>query len=349
MKLKLKNVKPNPFRHLDRYPIREEKIAALKKSIEDTDFWENIVARKVGDGKIEIAYGHHRMEALRQMYPDTTEFDFIIKDIDDTNMCKIMAHENMEEWGSDAFVEQETIRAIVQGYADGRVELGDIAPTTHKTKTRYAPSFTQGGESSVSDDYPYTTTQLVDFLGWKEWKVKAALASLEKIESNMVDENVYKDKTTEQQAKITTEVNKVQRRSETAAKKAESEGDDLAAKVIRKKGMSDSKRVAKGLSKAFDGDEKGDAIGTRDAPIKAREILDDGNKDEPEYPDINPITGRLAIKIEHLLDDDKELGKKVREIIKHRNLLESNYRSSLQMSLRILADAANELANNVMK
>ena len=50
MKIQLKNVRPNPFRHIDRYPIREEKIAALKKSISDTDFWENLVARDMGDG-----------------------------------------------------------------------------------------------------------------------------------------------------------------------------------------------------------------------------------------------------------------------------------------------------------
>ena len=68
MKKALKNVNANPFRHIDRYPIQEDKISALKKSIEDTDFWENIVAREVG-GKIEIAYGHHRLAALRELYP----------------------------------------------------------------------------------------------------------------------------------------------------------------------------------------------------------------------------------------------------------------------------------------
>ena len=37
-----------------------EKIESLAKSINQTGFWDNILARKK-NGKIQIAYGHHRL------------------------------------------------------------------------------------------------------------------------------------------------------------------------------------------------------------------------------------------------------------------------------------------------
>ncbi len=70
MRFQLKNIQPNPFRHVDRYPITKEKVEALRESIRTTGFWDNIVAREV-NGKAEITYGHHRLVALREEYgPD---------------------------------------------------------------------------------------------------------------------------------------------------------------------------------------------------------------------------------------------------------------------------------------
>jgi len=39
MRITVKNLLPNPFRHLDRYPIRQDKVEALKASIASTEFW----------------------------------------------------------------------------------------------------------------------------------------------------------------------------------------------------------------------------------------------------------------------------------------------------------------------
>jgi ParB-like chromosome segregation protein Spo0J len=63
MQIAVKDLLPNPFRHLERYPINQEKVEMLARSIKDTSFWDNIVARKATNGsvgKFEIAYGHHR-------------------------------------------------------------------------------------------------------------------------------------------------------------------------------------------------------------------------------------------------------------------------------------------------
>src|SRR5262245_24310269 len=100
---KLKDIKPNPFRHIERYPIKPEKVAALRESLRTTGYWGNIVARLM-NGTAEIAYGHHRLNAMREEYakePDK-EISLLIQDLDDEAMLQIMARENMEEWGTSA-------------------------------------------------------------------------------------------------------------------------------------------------------------------------------------------------------------------------------------------------------
>ena len=126
MRIAVKDIHPNPFRNLKRYPIDRAKVDALKRSIKDTDFWDNLLVRKAKNGVsgYEAAYGVHRLTALAEAR--IPEIDVPVRDLDDTTMAKIMAHENMEEWGHTTLIEQETIRAIVQGFADGRIKLPSV-------------------------------------------------------------------------------------------------------------------------------------------------------------------------------------------------------------------------------
>lgn len=109
MKVKVKDLKPNPFRNLDKYPIDKYKVEALKSSINETGFWDNLLARKNCTG-YEIAYGHHRLMALMDL--NIEEIDIPVKDISDELMLKIMANENLDQWGTNPSVVLETVRAI---------------------------------------------------------------------------------------------------------------------------------------------------------------------------------------------------------------------------------------------
>jgi ParB-like chromosome segregation protein Spo0J len=68
----------------------------LVASIGQTGFWDNILARKKDD-QIQIAYGHHRLAALRQCMKPNDTVDIPVKPLDDATMLKIMANENMDE------------------------------------------------------------------------------------------------------------------------------------------------------------------------------------------------------------------------------------------------------------
>ena len=96
MNVRLKDLEANPFRKIKRYPIRRDKVDALKQSFERTGFWDNIVGRS-NNGHFEIAYGHHRLIALKEHYGNNHQVGVIVRDLSDSDMLQIMAAENMED------------------------------------------------------------------------------------------------------------------------------------------------------------------------------------------------------------------------------------------------------------
>lgn len=113
MKVKIKDLEPNPYRDIENYPIDEDKVTALIDSIGQTGFWDNILARKK-DGKFQLAYGHHRLAALKQVFHPTHEVDIPIKDLPDAIMIQVMANENLDDWRVSAKVIDETVKVTKQ-------------------------------------------------------------------------------------------------------------------------------------------------------------------------------------------------------------------------------------------
>jgi hypothetical protein len=164
---KLKDVKPNPFRRTEKYPLIAGKVEFLKTSIENTDFWENIIGREV-DGKLEIAYGHHRLEALKALYPPTKEFDWRVKKLSDAKMIQIMAAENDDAYSCDPRALIESVRATVSAYAKGLITEKEMPAPEGKindTLLRHAPSFVAGACLPDAGKHPYTAITLGRFLG----------------------------------------------------------------------------------------------------------------------------------------------------------------------------------------
>src|ERR1043165_1634389 len=115
-KIKLNQLKPNPFRDMAHYPIHREKLEMLKASIRTTGFWDNLLVRKAGS-HFEVAYGHHRLEALKELVRENVldenyDFELPVRNLDDAAMIRIMASENIEEYRvtSDIIDETETGR-----------------------------------------------------------------------------------------------------------------------------------------------------------------------------------------------------------------------------------------------
>jgi len=183
MKVKIKDLQPNPFRDIKNYPINPAKIESLKKSINQTGFWDNILARK-NNGKIEIAYGHHRLKVLKELFKPDYEIDISIKDLDDAMMIRIMANENDESWGTSPKIIDETVR---------------VARDFLKKRPEFSPrrKFQQMPGTSIE-------AQMISaFLGgnWGARRVYYSLERLGLIKNGIIDKEAIENLPTERTAR----------------------------------------------------------------------------------------------------------------------------------------------------
>jgi len=163
MKVQIKDLYPNPYRDMDNYPINRDKVETLKASIKQTGFWDNIVARNM-DGKIQIAYGHHRLTALREALAWDTEVDIPIKDLPDSVMIQIMANENMEEYRTGPAIIDETVRVAKKYLEEHPEEINGIGCSMEQAKA-------QGIGRQI----------IASFLNWPESRVSYSLERLKMI------------------------------------------------------------------------------------------------------------------------------------------------------------------------
>jgi hypothetical protein len=161
-KVAVSQLSANPFRELDDYPIDRDKVDKLKESISETGFWGTIVARKKGNA-FEIAFGHHRQVALVELQQEgiigkSDKVDIIVRDLTNEQMIQLMARENLEEWGTNAYIEAQTVESTIRAYGAGEIQLPEVDEKTNKSHLRHA--------GPNQDQHPYTIRSVAQFLGW---------------------------------------------------------------------------------------------------------------------------------------------------------------------------------------
>jgi len=183
MKIKVDKLRPNPFRKIKLYPIDRSKVEALKISISDTSFWDNILARQKGK-YFEIAYGHHRWIAIKEL--GIKEVDIPVRDLSDYLMVKIMAEENLN-WSTSPAVVNETVLAAKE-FLDSELAKYENFDKCPDKSIRALFTGTKG-------DFLHCKTHGVGrdtihkFLGrnWKKWLVQEALRVLESEKKGLID------------------------------------------------------------------------------------------------------------------------------------------------------------------
>ena len=172
MKIALKDIRPNPYRNLERYPLSQPTVDQLVRSIQATDagFWDNVVVRKNGD-VYELAYGHHRLEAARQA--GLKDADFIVKKLSDADMLKVMTLENESNFvRTQGSLLIESVEALVKAIAQGTITVELPETGVQKSVTRTAPSFIVNSRKSTTSEADkdslsgrFTPLSLAQFLG----------------------------------------------------------------------------------------------------------------------------------------------------------------------------------------
>jgi hypothetical protein len=321
MKYKLKDIKPNPFRNIDNYPINREKVKALRESIGQTGFWDNVVARQ-NNGHPEIAYGHHRMSALREEYGPSHTIDLILRPLSDEDMIKIMARENMEEWGSNAQIEMETVKAVVLAFAEGRIKL---QATSRDVECRYAPSFIKGNAKNA---FAYNAVTVGSFIGWHPEKVKGALRSLELIERGGADESDFAGISSSQAEAIATEAistlkwREKSRMPQTAIPKAREVSRKIAKTFRENKERKAAKEVAGSVRFNIDRKPK-------------------------EIPNIKRFVDGLTTQLFYILSSRDKMTEQILAVLRDIDSLDKDARGELETQLRNLATRAKAMADMV--
>lgn len=112
MKIKLRQLTPNPYRDIGNYPIDKNRVAKLKGSILNTEFWGGLVCRKhlTKKGFYQIAFGHHRIEALKDL--EYTEIPMTVLIYTEAQMLQAMAEENREIGQHDIKIMTQTVEQV---------------------------------------------------------------------------------------------------------------------------------------------------------------------------------------------------------------------------------------------
>jgi ParB-like chromosome segregation protein Spo0J len=109
MLISLADIHANPFRDFELHPIDQAQIERLKASLNADGFWASVVARKAVNG-YEIAFGHHRIEAARQLGMESAPIE--VRNLDDRQMVRMLAAENATQRGSTAAAALDAVQAI---------------------------------------------------------------------------------------------------------------------------------------------------------------------------------------------------------------------------------------------
>jgi len=188
MKINLSQLEANPFRKISKYPIDREKVKQLKTSIEETTFWDNILARPhpTKKGILQMAYGHHRWIALKELKVKTV--DIPVRSLDDAAMIRIMASENLDTWRASPAVVNETVLTTKE-FLDAELKKCE---TWDKFQKNHLIDLLDG---SREEDYKRLRskgvgqTTILKFLGgnWKQWMVQSALSTISMHKEKTVD------------------------------------------------------------------------------------------------------------------------------------------------------------------
>jgi hypothetical protein len=368
-KIKIKNIKPNPFRNVERYPIREEKVQALIQSFEATTIWPVLLGRQVGPN-VEIPFGHHRKTAWERIMKPSDEIEINIMALSDTDMIKMMAHENLEEWGTTAIVEIETVAAVVQAYAAGKIELNGLPAKTNRALIRYAPSFSEC--SDKLSEHPYTAYSIASFLGWiyksgePHRKIYMALSALELIERGILTEDSFLELTSNQAENLVGESKARFEEGEREAKRLEAQAKEAKerankaptaqtrklaeeqeryaqekANKARERGATEAKTVGKHLSSGM----REGRIATRDAKAQANKIVG-LPKQERELRSINTAARQVTLGLDKILVDDS-YREKLKALALDNVYIDPGVREMLIGALESLSERALDFARRL--
>jgi ParB-like chromosome segregation protein Spo0J len=316
-------LRANPYRNIKHYPIHKGKVSALRDSFKATWFWENIFARPAKGGTYEIAYGHHRLAALKEEYDELKQVQILVRDLSNEEMLKMMIRENLEEWGSDAWVEMEAVKQTISAYGKGDITL----PKMDMRGTKEDRIFTT--DVGRKD---FSRIQIARFCGMMKGKAHANYAfdraweAIQAEKEKIVTPAVLKNLSREEAAVVVSNAVRQKKQDDTEANRLEKAGKVKAADNLRKQAVSNAKDIATESAA-----ELRAGVGVRKVRGKAKE------QPKPTRPvNMDQFCLRVMGRINKLMEDGSE---------KEADSIKSN----LALVRKHKADASASAINDVQK
>ena len=320
--VKLVEIESNPFRNEESYTYDQPKIESLKESIADTSFWENLLARKTKEGVIQLAYGHHRLQALMQLveegFDEFTEIKINVRpatQLTNERMLKIFAQENKDDWGENPSNLCMTVLQL-QAHLEGLLSAS-------KDKDAFFKMVGDAGSLKM-DDRSFTRAKnngvgaslIASFLGdtWSRQTIQDALQVIEK------DEETFNLAQKLPSVTLANRFQKLVTKAETKSKDGktvEMFDEDTQRKVqdkILKNNLTRSEvEAAIKLKNASDEPDPIKAINevveAKKAKLKAAKEAADAEKPAPKEP-VDKVLGRVQALLEITERERANLNKK---------------------------------------
>ena len=156
MKVKLELLKPNPFKkYINDGKLNKDRVEILKESIEHGTLPEFFVARK-HNGFFEISFGHHRLQALKDVKGKDYVVDVNVVSFSDEQMLVDMVRENITHRDTD-FQDTKQSILLARGWLTANV------PTVQLFDSRF-DSRNDKGQLLGSNPQPNSCRSIAKFL-----------------------------------------------------------------------------------------------------------------------------------------------------------------------------------------
>jgi len=310
VRVKLGEIKPNRFRKLDRYPLEQEVLDALKQSINDTGFWNNLQGIRNEKNEIELRFGHHRLAAGLDLFGPDYEVAVEIVEFNGVNsLQEALAYENSIHRNKVAHCnEMVSVRRewwddeVFEAYPtwDDAVEdrCNYFAKPTAKNSSwvlleKYFGKSNENGPSHYSKSAKYGIGRevLSKMLSETKSDIEQALTSLpltarakRGLELQAEEERVKAEAKRQEAARIAAEQERIEREAQEEADRIKEEQDRLAAEQRKadaeaksardaeeQKAIAERQRLLK--EKQVEADEQQNQVNeTKEAKIKAAQV-----------------------------------------------------------------------------
>ena len=216
MKIAISNIDHNPHRDMKRNPLDKAQVKTIVESINRNNWGENVIVRKhpTQKGRYQLAYGHHRLAALKNLGVEQAEF--IVKDVDDWAMYTWMVDENESQ--------REVSPALIFENIEAGINFLEPIVRECETAEEFNSSVPRGTDGITPDSYAQVRNSLLSGEGLGVSFLSSTLPNGSSTRRNnvqaVVDSHYAKTKS---QAK--------QRRAD--AKKAEAEAKWMAAEAAK--------------------------------------------------------------------------------------------------------------------